>query len=238
MSDETQQQQRRVREMFTGIAQRYDLLNRLMSLGMDQRWRRRALEKLDLAGGGKLLDIASGTGDAALMAGGMYPGSMIVGMDMTLQMLRIATMKDNDKRVRWGGGDALRLPFANGSFDGVCSAFMMRNVGDTQAALDEQVRVVRPGGRLVCLEMTWPRRFPMTWLFHLYFLWLTPIMGRLISGNGAAYAYLPTSVKNFITPDALAGQMEKAGLCRVGFEKRMLGTVTIHVGEKTGEVAV
>ena len=229
------EQQVQVRDMFAGIASRYDLLNRLMSLGMDQRWRKKALEKIELPLKAKLLDIATGTGDAALMASGMYPGRMIVGMDMTLRMVRIAINKDKDGRVNWGGGNALRLPFADNSFEGVFSAFMMRNVGDTQAALDEQVRALKPGGWVVCLEMTWPRCFPMTWLFHVYFLWLTPLLGRLISGKGAAYRYLPMSVKHFIAPSELAQQMEKAGLRQVGYEKQMLGTVTIHVGEKSEE---
>jgi len=226
------EQQVQVRDMFAGIAKRYDLLNRLMSLGMDQRWRKKALEKLGLPLKAKLLDIATGTGDAALMASEMYPGGMVVGLDMTLRMLRIALLKDKNQQVNWGGGDALRLPFAENAFEGVFSAFMMRNVGDTQAALDEQVRVLKPGGQVVCLEMTWPRRFPMTWLFHIYFLWLTPLLGRLISGKGAAYRYLPVSVRQFIAPGELAQQMEKAGLRQVRYEKQMLGTVTIHVGKK------
>ena len=218
--------------MFSSIAPHYDLLNRLMSLGMDQRWRRAALKSIDLPAGGWLLDIATGTGDVALMADRMYPDSSVVGMDMTIKMLRIAKIKDNGRSINWGSGDVLNLPFEDKSFEGAISAFMMRNVGNTQTALNEQARVVRPGGRVVCLEMTWPKRFPMRWLFHIYFFGWVPLMGRILSGKGEAYHYLPASVKNFITPDILAQQMVNAGLSNVRWERKMLGTVTLHVGEK------
>lgn len=225
-------QQGKIRGLFSSIAPHYDLLNRLMSLGMDQRWRRAALKCLKLPAGGRLLDIATGTGDVALMAKQIYPHSSVVGMDMTFKMLRIAIGKDKEQGVKWGSGDALNLPFADESFEGVISAFMMRNVGDTQTAMGEQARVVRSGGKVVCLEMTWPKRFPMRWLFHIYFFGWVPAIGRILSGKGDAYHYLPASVKNFIAPDILAQQMAKAGLSNVRWERKMLGTVTLHVGEK------
>ena len=232
LSDKNKQQGK-IRGLFSSIAPHYDLLNRLMSLGMDQRWRRAALKCINLPAGGRLLDIATGTGDVALMASQMYPQSSVVGMDMIAKMLRIAIDKDREGCINWGSGDALNLPFVDESFEGVVSAFMMRNVGDTQAALIEQARVVRPGGRVVCLEMTWPKRIPMRWLFHIYFFGWVPVMGRILSGKGEAYHYLPASVKNFIAPDILAQQMVRAGLSNVRWERKMLGTVTVHVGEKT-----
>ncbi len=231
LSDKNKQQGK-IRGLFSSIAPHYDMLNRLMSLGMDQHWRRAALKCLKLPAGGRLLDIATGTGDVALMASHMYPLSSVVGMDMTVEMLRIASVKDKEQCINWGSGDALNLPFEDNSFEGVISAFMMRNVGDTQAALDEQARVIKPGGSVVCLEMTWPKRFPMRWLFHIYFFGWVPVMGRILSGKGEAYHYLPASVRNFVAPDILAQQMVKTGLSRVRWDRKMLGTVTLHVGEK------
>ena len=221
-----------IRDLFTQISAHYDLINRLMSLGQDQRWRRVALEMAQVPPGGALLDVASGTGDLALMALRRHPSSRIVGSDLTPAMLQLAHEKSKGLKLPWVVSDGLALSFADVTFDAVTSAFMMRNVPDVGQALAEQARVVRPGGRVVCLEMTWPRRFPMRWLFGLYFYGLPPLLGGLMDGTWEPYRYLPRSVKRFIEPAELAKKMTEVGLHEVTWRMMMGGTVAIHVGVK------
>lgn len=225
-------QQTAVRALFTRIAGNYDTVNRLISLGQDQRLRRLALKATQVPRGGRLLDVGTGTGDVALQAAEHYPGRQIVGVDPTAAMVRQAQAKHRRQGPQWSLGDGLQLPFPDAAFDAVISAFMMRNVPDVLQALTEQVRVVRPGGRVVCLEMTWPRRFPMSTLFRLYFFKVAPLIGQMFSGNRAAYMYLPRSVRSFMSPKTLAGHMYDAGLHDVRWTRHMLGTATIHVGLK------
>ncbi len=142
---------------FGDVARRYDALNHLMSLGQDLRWRKIAAEALDLPDGGRALDVGVGTGDMALALLRRWPNSAIAGVDPTSEMMRVGQRKPGAERVRWTQGDGLRLPFPNAHFDGVTSAFVLRNVGDVPRALAEQYRVLRPGGRVVCLEMTCAR---------------------------------------------------------------------------------
>ena len=229
-----QTQQRSIRALFTRIAPHYDFVNHLISLGQDQRLRTQALHLAQVPGDGWLLDVGTGTGDVALQAQALYPGRHVVGLDPTAAMLEEAQQKDGGRAVRWLQGDGLALPYASDRFDAVISAFLMRNVPDVAAAITEQARVVRPGGRVVCLEMTWPRRFLMAQLVDLYFFRWVPLMGQLVTGDRAAYAYLPQSVKSFMRPDTLAGFMSAAGLTRVRWARHMLGTVALYVGEKPG----
>jgi len=221
-----------IKAMFHSIAPSYDRVNRLLSLGQDQHWRAQALAQAQVPSGGRLLDVATGTGDLALMAKRRYPGVRVVGADLTPAMLAQAQRKDAATAISWMAADGLRLPYPDNAFDAVTSAFMMRNVPDVAQALREQFRVVKPGGRVVCLEMTWPRRFPMTWLFRLYFFTLPPLVGGLITGNREAYRYLPRSVQHFLTPQEMGAAMEKAGLRNVTWQELMLGTLALHVGEK------
>lgn len=221
--------------MFTRIAPSYDKINRILSLGQDQNWRKYALARAQVPPGGKLLDIATGTGDVALLAADRLADVQIVGADLTLAMLDVARGKAQKKaaqQIRWVNSDGLALAFPNDTFDAVISVFMLRNVSDVAQAFAEQVRVARPGGRVVCLEMTWPRRFPITWFFWLYFFGVAPLLGQLIAKNRAAYTYLPQSVKQFPAPAATAKVMEAAGLREVSWEMKMLGTVAIFVGVK------
>lgn len=219
--------------MFRSIAPSYDQVNRLLSLGQDQCWRERALIQAQVPPEGRLLDVATGTGDLALMAKQRYPGLRVVGADLTPAMLTQARVKDTSVSISWMVADGLRLPYRDNTFDAVASVFMMRNVPDVAQALREQQRVVKPGGRVVCLEMTWPRRFPMSWLFGVYFFTLPPLVGGLISGNREAYHYLPHSVRHFFTPREMVAAMEVAGLCKVAWQRLMFGTVALHVGEKS-----
>ena len=224
-----------MRALFAGIAPSYDKINRLLSLGQDQNWRKAALARAQIPPGGKLLDIATGTGDVALLATDQLADVHIVGADLTLAMLDVArekAQKQAAQRIRWVNSDGLALAFPNDTFDAVISVFMLRNVTDVAQAFAEQVRVARPGGRVVCMEMTWPQRFPMTWLFWLYFFGVAPLLGQLIAKNRAAYTYLPQSVKRFPTPASTAKVMEAAGVREVSWELQMLGTVAIFVGIK------
>jgi demethylmenaquinone methyltransferase/2-methoxy-6-polyprenyl-1,4-benzoquinol methylase len=230
-------QKRTIRALFTHIAPSYDRINRLLSLGQDQNWRKHALVRAQVPSGGSLLDVATGTGDVALLAADRLSGAQIVGADLTPAMLLEARRKAHThsaaaRRIRWVHSDGLALAFPSNTFDAVISVFMMRNVPDVTQAFGEQVRVVRPGGRVVCLEMTWPQRFPMTWLFKLYFFGLAPLLGQLIAKNRAAYTYLPQSVKQFLAPEATAKVMEAVGMRKVSWELKMLGTVAIFVGIK------
>jgi demethylmenaquinone methyltransferase/2-methoxy-6-polyprenyl-1,4-benzoquinol methylase len=138
----------------------------------------------------------------------------------------------NGRPIFWAEGDALHLPFSENSFDAVLNGFMLRNVVDVRATLAEQTRVVRPGGRVVCLEMTWPRSPLFRPLFRLYFAGIVPIVGRLLTGYREAYRYLPHSVEVFMSPDELASTMEQVGLTQVRYRSMMMKTVTLHVGVK------
>lgn len=232
MPDETTTQKRTIRAMFSSIATSYDAVNRLLSLGQDQAWRKQALRLTQLPSDGRLLDIATGTGDLALLVKQQYPAAHIVGTDLTPAMLIQAQNKDQAHIVDWVIGDGLQLPYPDNTFDAVSSVFMMRNVPDVAQALREQHRVVKPSGKVVCLEITWPQWWPMSWLFRLYFFTLPPLIGGWISGNHQAYQYLPQSVKGFLAPKAMVTQMENVGLRNVAYYLKMLGTVAIHVGEK------
>jgi len=221
-----------VRRMFAAIAHRYDLMNRLMTLGRDVAWRRAVVQLCALPHGGRLLDVATGTGDIAYEALRLDPTTQPVGLDLTRQMMLIGREKHPGLSVPFAEGDALALPFPDNIFDAVCSGFMMRNVVDIAAAFREQVRVVAPGGRVVCLELTMPRTPIFGRLFRGYFFHVVPLIGGLLSGQREAYRYLPESVDVFPPPDALARIMTAAGLREVRYRLAMFGTIAIHWGIK------
>ena len=198
MSTERAQQ---VRQMFGRIVPRYDLLNRLMSLGMDGRWRRTAAAAARPAGG-LALDVGTGSGDLALELQ-RQGAARVVGVDFSAEMLAAARRKADapgSASPSWALAAALRLPFRDRTFDCVTSAFLLRNLADLQAGLAEMARVLKPGGRLVCLDMTQPPPGLFGGLYRLYFNRLMPSLAGFISGNPAAYRYLPNSLKGF--PDA------------------------------------
>jgi len=217
-----------VRQMFDRISPGYDRMNRLMSGGLDRRWRRLAADRAGLAADGAALDVCCGTGDLALeLLGRVGPGGRVVGLDFAEQMLAVARRKSG--RVEWVAGDALALPFADGSFDGAAIGFGMRNLSDHERGFAEMRRVVRPGGRVVCLELS----EPPGWVAPASRLWTdrgVPLLGRLIGRDRDAYTYLPQSVHRFPRAPELARIMRGAGLERVGFTRLMLGVVALHVG--------
>ena len=229
---------RQVDSMFTRIAVRYDSMNRLMSLGRDFSWRRRAIQLAALPPGGRLLDVAVGTGAMAQVALERDPSARVAGLDFNDAMMRVGQLQEHEfsQRARgaigWTGGDGLCLPYPEGTFDAVVSAFMMRNVTDVATALAEQRRVVRRGGRVVCLELTHPTLPLWREVYRLIFSKLMPLLTGLLSGQPGAYRYLPASVQNFVRADELRAMMESVGLRGVGYQTMMLGTVAIHVGVK------
>jgi demethylmenaquinone methyltransferase/2-methoxy-6-polyprenyl-1,4-benzoquinol methylase len=218
--------------LFARIARRYDLLNRLMSLGRDRHWRRLAAEAVELPPNGWVLDVGVGTGDMALALMARWPDATVIGVDPTVPMMVFGRRKLENRQILWSQADGLRLPFPDGCFDAAVSAFVLRNVADVSLALAEQRRVVGDGGSVVTLEMSWPRTPVLGPLFRFYFADLMPRITGLLSGQPAAYRYLPRSVQRFLTPQELKRAMEEVGLRYVRYQRLALGTVTLHVGER------
>ena len=219
-----------VRAMFDRIAPRYDLLNRAMTAGLDGRWRQAAAAAADLAAGDRALDVCTGTGDLAFaLADRVTPSGEVVGVDFAERMLDRARAKaEHRPGVRFEAADALDLPFADDAFDAATVAFGIRNVDDLDRGLAEMARVVRPGGRVVILEITTPQR--MRRFYELWFDRVVPRLGRVLGRDGAAYAYLPASVRRFPGPPELAARMAAAGLRDIRWRPLAFGIVAIHHG--------
>jgi demethylmenaquinone methyltransferase / 2-methoxy-6-polyprenyl-1,4-benzoquinol methylase len=228
-----------VRSMFDRIAPRYDLLNRLLSAGVDVRWRRKAVDTLGLdvgqKGSARILDLCTGTADLLIEALGRDPRLRGLGADLSPQMLvrglRKLERRGMASRSALACGDAERLPLRAALFDGAVVAFGIRNIGDRERALREMLRVLRPGGRLVVLEFGVPRGVLGT-PYRFYFGHLLPWIGGIISGDPAAYSYLPASVAAFPPPEAFAALMEKAGFGAVSWTPLTGGIATLHRGDK------
>jgi demethylmenaquinone methyltransferase/2-methoxy-6-polyprenyl-1,4-benzoquinol methylase len=220
--------------MFDRIVRRYDTMNRLMTGGMDVRWRRAAARAAIGAGAERVLDLATGTGDLAIeLARQGVP--TVLGVDFSGDMLGAARDKlrrADERHVRLARGNAMQLPFAPGAFDAVTVAFGLRNMPDYAGAVVEMARMLKPGGRLVILEMTPLRQPLMNRVFGIYFERVVPLVGGLVSGDLDAYRYLPRSVNTFPPADELARIMRDAGLRNVRYELFALGTVALHVGIK------
>jgi demethylmenaquinone methyltransferase/2-methoxy-6-polyprenyl-1,4-benzoquinol methylase len=223
---------RTVQKMFGQIAGRYDLMNRLMTFGQDQVWRRCVVRAAAPPKGGMMLDAGTGTGRIGQAALKDDPRVTVVGSDFSLEMMLVGRQRKTGGSMLWCAGDALCLPFKRASFDVVTSGYLIRNVGDAVQAFSEQVRVVKPGGRVVCLDTSPPpdNLFRTAILFFLNTI--IPFLGQLISGNRSAYTYLPESTKQFFTPEQLAHMMRAAGLADITYRKYMFGTIAVHAGVK------
>ena len=211
--------------MFDRIAGVYDLMNGVMTAGMHQRWRERAVELARVGSGSRALDVATGTGDLALAL--RDAGAEVVGCDFSEAMLTRARQKAPDIPFEWA--DALELQYDDDSFDAATVGFGARNFADLGKGLAEMVRVVRPGGRVVVLEITTPQKPPLSTFFSLWFDRAVPTIGRL-AGDPDAYAYLPSSVKRFPDPHALAGALATAGLEEIRWVVTAGGIIAIHGG--------
>lgn len=247
---------RYVAKMFAAIAKRYDLMNRLMTLGQDESWRRLVAKELDIPADGLVLDVAAGTGDIARRVAQVYPRSRVVALDFCMEMMQAGRYKFEvdgtagqaglgqaqpeegvrrtplRERVEFVCGDAMALPYEDGTFDGVTTGFALRNVADIPRTLREMWRVLKPGGRMVCLEISRPRWPLIADAYWWYFFKVVPVLGGIISGQREAYSYLPQSAQAFLTAEQLAGKMSDAGFERVYVRRLMFGAVAVHVGEK------
>jgi demethylmenaquinone methyltransferase/2-methoxy-6-polyprenyl-1,4-benzoquinol methylase len=218
-----------VQTMFTRIAGRYDLMNRLMTGGQDIRWRKRVIQLAQLKQNARLLDLGTGTGDLAREAVAQFPQAKVVAADFTLEMMRVGQKRGP---LNFSSADALQLPFTDSSFHAVISGFLMRNVIDLQKALEEQYRVLKKGGRMVILDTTRPKKnllSPFIWL-HMHVV--IPTLGKLLTGHSEAYRYLPETTEGFVTAENMASRMAAAGFKRINYERFMFGTIAIHWGEK------
>jgi demethylmenaquinone methyltransferase/2-methoxy-6-polyprenyl-1,4-benzoquinol methylase len=204
-------------------------MNRLMTAGQDVHWREQVIREAKLKTDARLLDLGAGTGDLAREALKQQSDAKVVAADFTLEMMRVGQQNGS---LPWSAADALNLPFGDKTFDAVVSGFLMRNVGDIQQALKEQYRALKPGGRIVILDTTKPKRnllSPFIWL-HMHVV--IPLLGGLLSGFKDAYNYLPDSTEEFVTAKELVVRMAAVGFKRINFEVLMFGTIAIHWGEK------
>ena len=227
-----------VQQMFTAIAGKYDLLNSLLSFGRDRAWRKFAISKCSLRPGELALDVATGTGEVARILAQHYSGIKIVGVDFCLEMLararaKLATSPDG-RRIQLIPGDALRLPFPDSTFDCVTIGFALRNVTDIASAFGEMARVVKPGGRVVSLELTRPSSRVVRAIYYFYIFRIAPHIGGLISGRRKAYTYLPESILEFPSPEEVKRIMTEGGLEKVETYRLTFGAATVHVGIKRG----
>ncbi len=221
-----------VQDMFDRVAWRYNIMNRLMTFGQDVGWRKFVVKQAKLPPNGKLLDLATGTGDIAFEALKAVPSIQAVGGDFSLGMMYEGQKAPLGKRVGWSGADALHLPFAADTFDAVTAGYLMRNVIDIPRALSEQLRVLKKGGRVVILDTAPPPHNILRPFIMIHLKIIIPTLGRLISGNADAYQYLPESTQKFKTPDELAALMREAGFINVTYKTFMFRTMAVHWGEK------
>jgi demethylmenaquinone methyltransferase/2-methoxy-6-polyprenyl-1,4-benzoquinol methylase len=223
-----------VRGMFDRISGVYDLMNSAMTAGLHHEWRQRAVDRAEVGPGSDALDICCGTGDLALeLRRRIGPDGRVVGSDFSEPMLDLARRKSGEESlpVEFGWADALDLPYGDASFDAVTIGFGARNLADLPKGLSEMARVLRPGGRLVILEITRPQREPLASFYSLWFDRLIPVIGSL-AGDSDAYSYLPNSVRTFPEPERLAGMIDTAGFTEIRWLLLAGGIIAIHSATK------
>ncbi len=234
LTPEQIERSQRVQTMFSRIARRYDLMNRVMTGGRDIAWRRAAVRELNLPDTNTLvLDLATGTGDLAFAVRERYENARVMAFDFSHGILLGGVQKAtarNEKFVQFGVGDALSLPFDDAQFDGLINGFLLRNVVDLPRCLRELRRVTQPGGRVVCMEITHPQTPIFKQIFHLYFYRMVPIIGGIISGDPQAYRYLPNSLSIFPPAKPLRELFLQAGYKSCDYRLLGLGTMAIHTG--------
>ena len=218
-----------VQNMFSRIAGRYDLMNRLMTAGQDIRWRKQVIQLAQLNDDSCLLDIGTGTGDLAREALAQYPQLKVIAADFTLEMMRVG---QKNGALNFSSADTLSLPFEEETFDALVSGFLMRNVVYLPQALQEQHRVLKKGGRVVILDTTRPKKNILSPLIWLHMHLVIPLLGRLLTGSGEAYRYLPETTESFLAAEDLASRMAAAGFQNIRFQRFMFGTIAIHWAQK------
>jgi demethylmenaquinone methyltransferase / 2-methoxy-6-polyprenyl-1,4-benzoquinol methylase len=224
-----------VEEMFNSIAPKYDFLNRFLSLGIDKIWRKKAISYLKPLQPKIILDVATGTGDLALEAMKLKPDH-IIGLDIAEQMLAFGRQKIDKRglshKIQMIQGDSENLPFEDNKFDAISVAFGVRNFQDLGKGLKEMNRVLKPGGRIVVLEFSKPSSFPYKQVYHLYFSFILPFMGNLLSKSKNAYTYLPESVKYFPEGAAFAAFLKEAGFLNIMVKPLTFGTCSLYIADK------
>ncbi|MBF0103610.1 MAG: ubiquinone/menaquinone biosynthesis methyltransferase [Desulfobacterales bacterium] len=223
-----------VRRMFDRIAHRYDLINRIMTFGQDRVWRRYMVSLSGIKLGYRVLDIGAGTGSIGSEICARYSDVSVINADFSLEMMRNGQAREKNSNSMWCCADAQDLPFADETMDVVTSAYLIRNVSDIQKTFSEKLRVVKPGGYMVCLETSPPKKNIMLPLIMVYFEWIIPLLGLLISGNRQAYQYLPQTTRLFFEPDVLANYMKRIGFVDVSFRSFMFGTIVVFRGKRPG----
>lgn len=229
---EGQERAEYVQDMFARIAGRYDLMNRLMTAGQDIRWRKYVIAQARLPQNGRLLDIATGTGDIALEGVKQTPGLQAVGGDFTIEMMQAGKRIPERSMIQWVTADTLNLPFPDNTFDAVTSGFLMRNVIDVPGAFAEQMRVTKPGGWVVVLESSPPKKNVLRPFIKFHLNHVIPTLGKLITGESDAYNYLPDSTQQFKEPEELVAIMQNTGFANITYKMFMFGTIAIHAGQK------
>lgn len=226
---------RHITRMFGSISGRYDLVNTLMTFGRDRIWRRRVVDEAGLCSGELLLDIGTGTGKIAIDALNRFSDLSVVAADLTTGMMKAGRERAEQRHLLWCCADALHLPFCDKTFDAVTSGYLIRNVPDIRACFSQQFRVVKPGGKVVCLDTSPPPGTIIKPFVMLHLKVIIPILGGLISGKWNAYRYLPESTQHFKTPEELVRIMDSVGFIDISFHRYMFGTIVVLKGTRPQE---
>jgi demethylmenaquinone methyltransferase/2-methoxy-6-polyprenyl-1,4-benzoquinol methylase len=222
-----------IQAMFNAVAPHYDFLNHLLSAGYDRRWRKLAVNEFDSVANKTFLDVATGTADIAVEMASRQPAPhKIIGMDFSQSMLELGNKKVSGQDIKLIPGSAENIPLKDKIFDGVVTAFGVRNFSDPEQGLREMYRVLKPKGKIVVLEFSFPQNGLLQWLYRFYFENILPLTGRIISGHKSAYSYLPASVANFPQGNEFKKMLEDTGFQNVSFKQLTFGIVTLYTGFK------
>ncbi len=224
-----------VADMFDDIADRYDLMNLVMTWGQEPRFIRDTVNAVHLGPAPKVLDIATGTGDLAFEAAHQRYGADVHGIDISTEMLQVARARPGGQNITWQTGDAMALPYEANTFDAVTHGYLLRNVTDIATTLEEQFRVLKPGGRMACLEMSPAPRNVIKPFSTAYIKYVVPRLANAITQNPDAYEYLSRTSRGFHTADRIEHMMQEAGFVATGYKSYMFGTMAIHWAQKPAE---